>query len=182
MFPYQAAYSFHGAVLSKSLSFKYIKSVTPRGPGNMVLVDLHVNDVIHLFSFLFGCAGSSLLCSLVVAQELLIAVTSLIAEHSSGARGLSGCGAYGLRCPVVRGLLPDRGRNPRPVHWRADSQPLGHQESLPLPFFPKPHFLIWETQRSRWLGPAFPEDRGRWLTTADGSLLLASGAAPLWHS
>ena len=127
MFPYQAAYSFHGAVLSKSLSFKYIKSVTPRGPGNMVLVDLHVNDVIHLFSFLFGCAGSSLLCSLVVAQELLIAVTSLIAEHSSGARGLSGCGAYGLRCPVVRGLLPDRGRNPRPVHWRADSQPLGHE-------------------------------------------------------
>ena len=140
----------------------------------MVLVDLYVNDVMHLFSFLFGCAGSSLLSSPVVAQELLTAVTSLVSEPGSGARGLCGCGAYGLRCPVVRGLLPDRGRNARPLHWQADSQPLGHQESLPVPFFPKPHFLIWEMQRSRWLSSL-------WLSTADGSL-LASGASPLWHS
>ena len=141
----------------------------------MVLVDLYVNDVMHLFSFPFGCAGSSLLSSLAVAQELLTAVTSLVAEPGSGARGLSGCGTYGLRCPMVRGLLPDQGQNPRPLHWQADSQPLGHQESLPVPFFPKPHFLIWEMQRSRWLGSL-------WLNTVDGSLLLASRASPLWHS
>ena len=32
------------------------------------------------------------------------------------------------------GIFPDRGTNPRPLHWQADSQPLRHQGS-PVPSF-----------------------------------------------
>jgi len=39
-----------------------------------------------------------------------------------------------LSCPAAWGIFLDRGRNLRPLHWQADSQPLDHQGS------PKPHF------------------------------------------
>ena len=43
--------------------------------------------------------------------------------------------AHGHSCSVACGILPDRGTNPCPLHWQADSQPLRHQGS-PLP-------LLW---------------------------------------
>ena len=61
-----------------------------------------------IYLFTFGCAGSSLLCglslvvesegySLVAVRGLLIAVASLVAEHSSGVRsGLSSWGSRAL--------------------------------------------------------------------------------------
>ena len=32
-------------------------------------------------------------------------------------------------CFAARGILPDQGPNPCPLHWQADSQPLRHQGS-----------------------------------------------------
>ena len=38
--------------------------------------------------------------------------------------------AHGPSCSAVCGIFPDRGSNPCPLHWQADSQPLRHQGSL----------------------------------------------------
>ena len=45
--------------------------------------------------------------------------------------------AHGLSCSAARGIFPDQGSNPCPLHWQADSQPLRHQGS------PKPLFLTF---------------------------------------
>ena len=37
--------------------------------------------------------------------------------------------AHGPSCSAARGILPDQGSNPSPLHWQADSQPLRHQGS-----------------------------------------------------
>ena len=43
--------------------------------------------------------------------------------------------AHGPSCSAARGIFPDQGSNPCPLHWQADSQPLRHQGSpLPLIF------------------------------------------------
>ena len=36
---------------------------------------------------------------------------------------------HGPSCSPARGILPDQGSNPCPLHWQADSQPLRHQGS-----------------------------------------------------
>ena len=47
--------------------------------------------------------------------------------------------AHGPSCSAARGILPDQGSNPCPLHWQADSQPLCHQGS-PINF---PNFLFY---------------------------------------
>ena len=42
--------------------------------------------------------------------------------------------AHGPSCSAARGIFPDQGSNPCPLHWQADSQPLCHQGSPLLPF------------------------------------------------
>ena len=42
--------------------------------------------------------------------------------------------AHGPSCSAACGIFPDRGSNPCPLHWQADSQPLRHQGS-PSPKF-----------------------------------------------
>ena len=37
--------------------------------------------------------------------------------------------AHGPSCSAARGIFPDQGPNPCPLHWQADSQPLRHQGS-----------------------------------------------------
>ena len=37
--------------------------------------------------------------------------------------------AHGPSRSMARGILPDQGSNPRPLHWQANSQPLRHQGS-----------------------------------------------------
>ena len=44
--------------------------------------------------------------------------------------------AHGPSCSTARGIFPDQGSNPCPLHWQADSQPLRHQGS------PSGSFLI----------------------------------------
>ena len=82
--------------------------------------------------FIFGCAGSSLLCmcfslvlvnggsSLIAVLELLTVVASLIAEHgllSTGSRLV----AHRLCCFLTCGIFLDQGLNPCPLHWQVDS-------------------------------------------------------------
>ena len=42
--------------------------------------------------------------------------------------------AHGPSCSVARGIFPDQGSNPCPLHWQADSQSLRHQGSPDLLF------------------------------------------------
>ena len=57
--------------------------------------------------------------------------------RSRGCRhGGSAAAAHRLSCSAARGILPDQGLNPCPLHWQADSQPLRHQRS------PSAHFKI----------------------------------------
>ena len=43
--------------------------------------------------------------------------------------------AHGPSRSAARGILPDQGSNPRPLHWQADSQPLRHQGSPSCQFW-----------------------------------------------
>ena len=40
--------------------------------------------------------------------------------------------AHGLSRSTARGIFPDQGSNPCPLHWQADSHPLRHQGSPPM--------------------------------------------------
>ena len=66
--------------------------------------------------------------------------------------------AQGLRSSIAHEIFPDRGSNPCPWHWQADSYPLYHQGSLvatfrdsrglylmltPVPSFPAPSTLFY---------------------------------------
>ena len=42
--------------------------------------------------------------------------------------------AHGPSHSAARGIFPDQGSNPCPLHWQADSQPLRHQGSPGAPF------------------------------------------------
>ena len=42
--------------------------------------------------------------------------------------------AHGSSCSAARGIFPDQGSNPCPLHWQADSQPLRHQGSPNIVF------------------------------------------------
>ena len=112
---------------------------------------------IYLFLAALGlrcCARAFSSCSewellFLAVCELLNVVASPVAEHGLQAHGLQqlqhpgsiveACGlqsagsvvvAHGLSCSTARGIFPDQGSNPRPLHWQADSQPLRHQGSL----------------------------------------------------
>ena len=57
----------------------------------------------------------------VAAHQLLIAVAPLVARH-----GLQGARAevvetHGLSCPAACGVSLEKGSNPCPLHWQADS-------------------------------------------------------------
>ena len=84
--------------------------------------------------------------TLVAVLGLLIAVSSLVAEHGLCHAGFSSLDSWaldraqtvvvvhGLSCSTACGIFPDQGSNERLWHWQADSLPLSHQGS-PLPIF-----------------------------------------------
>ena len=65
------------------------------------------------------CAGLSLLRPLLLRSTGSRRAGSVVVAHGSS-------------CSAARGIFPDQGSNPCPLHWLADSQPLCHQGS---PFF-----------------------------------------------
>ena len=56
--------------------------------------------------------------------------------------------AHGPSCSAARGILPDQGSNPCPLHWQADSQPLRHQGSPSVLFLIIGHFGMPPSARS----------------------------------
>ena len=64
-----------------------------------------------------------------------LSLSSPLLLRSTGSRRASSVVvAHGPSCSAARGIFPDQGSNPCPLHWQADSQPLRHQGS-PLFFF-----------------------------------------------
>ena len=49
---------------------------------------------------------------------------------------------HGPSCSVARGIFPDQGPNPCPLHWQADSQPLRHQGSPLASIFLSPFSIM----------------------------------------
>ena len=56
----------------------------------------------------------------VAVHGLLIAVVSLAVEHRIWSTGLIVV-AHRLNCPVECGISPEKGSNPCPLHWQANS-------------------------------------------------------------
>ena len=73
--------------------------------------------------------------------------------------------AHGPSCSAARGIFPDQGSNPCPLHWQADSQPLRHQGS------PRATFLIMRL-------PPLPSHRTA--TEAPSAPLLLSSQGSAW--
>ena len=67
------------------------------------------------------CAGLSLLRPLLLRSTSSRCAGSVVVAH--GPSRSAACG-----------ILPDRGSNPCPLHWQADSQPLRHQGSPSMAF------------------------------------------------
>ena len=92
------------------------------------LAALGLRCCVQAFS---SCGKRGLLFAEV--RGLLITVASLVAgaralgERASVvvARGLQSAGSvivvHGLSCSAARGIFPDQGSNPCPLHWQADS-------------------------------------------------------------
>ena len=53
--------------------------------------------------------------------------------------------AHGPSCSTARGIFPEQGSNPCPLHWQADSQPLSHQGS-PYLYYLKCFPLVFKTK------------------------------------
>ena len=79
------------------------------------------------YLFIFGCAGSSLLCglsldvvtrgySLLAVCKLLIAGASHVAMCRSQSMQATVFVVHRLSCPPTCGIVPDQGLNPCPPH------------------------------------------------------------------
>ena len=102
----------------------------------------------YLFIFIYGCVGFSFTVrglSLVAAsgghsssQCAGLSPPRPLPLRSTGSRRAgSATVAHGPSRSAARGILPDQGSNPRPLHWQADSQPLRHQGSPEVSIFNK---------------------------------------------
>ena len=92
---------------------------------------IFLSNLIGIFSnlFIFGCAGSSLLCALSlvavsgsyalgVVHGLLLVVVSLVVKHGFWGTG-SVAVAHGLCCSMACGIFQNQGSNWYALHWQA---------------------------------------------------------------
>ena len=108
----------------------------------MLILFYFFKNFIYLFIYLF----KFWLCWVFVSVRGLSPVVASGGHSSSRGTGLSllqplllrSTGsrragsvvvAHGPSCSAARGIFPDQGSNPCPLHWQADSQPLRHQGS-----------------------------------------------------
>ena len=110
----------------------------------MHVTNLDYFFLIHFFFFLLcwvfvsvrglslvvasGGHSSSRCAGLPLSQPLLL-------RSTDSRRAGSVVVAHGPSCSAARGIPPDQGWNPCPLHWQADSQPLRHQGSPPHTLF-----------------------------------------------
>ena len=109
------------------------------------------------------CLLKIFICLFLAALWVFIAVHGLLCLRPSGAalrcgvRASHCCGfsyrraqALGSRASVVVecGIFPDQGSNPCPLHWQADSQPLGR--SLNITFFKTLFFPSLKSKTAPW--------------------------------
>ena len=93
----------------------------------------------YFFRIIFGCTGSSSLCSgFVQCAGFSLQWLLLLWSMGSGVCGLSSCGTWAL-LPHGTWDLPNHGSNPHSLHWQADSHPLCHQESPRSRIFNQAH-------------------------------------------
>ena len=108
--------------------------------------------VILFIYFIFGCAWSSLLCTLFSScgEWGLLSIFCSWTYHCGGfpccgawpleCVSFSSCGSWVLEhrlvvvmlaliCSMACGILPDQGSNPCILHWQADSLPLSYQKN-----------------------------------------------------
>ena len=71
---------------------------------------------------------------LSIAVLGLIAAASPVAEHRLWSTRALVVVVQGLSSSMICEIFPDQGSNLCPLHWQADSYPLCHQGSPPLPF------------------------------------------------
>ena len=98
-------------------------------------------NVIYLFIYfcIFVCVGSLFLCEGFPYLRQAVHSSSrcaglslswpLLLRSIGSRRAGSAVVAHGPSCSAACGIFPDRGLNPCPLHWQADSQPLRHQGS-----------------------------------------------------
>ena len=96
--------------------------------------------LIYLFIYLFlavlglrFCARAFSSCGewgplFIAVRRPLTIMASLVGSTGSRCAG-SAVVAHGPSCSAARGIFPDQGSNPCPLHWQADSQQLHHQGS-----------------------------------------------------
>ena len=77
----------------------------------------------------------------------------LLLQSAGSRRAGSVVVAHGPSCSVARGIFPDQGSNPCPLHWQADSQALHHHGSPKCFFINK---LIWPPWRTYGVGTIIP--------------------------
>ena len=110
----------------------------------IIIYIIHIKlnfNIIFFFNFIYLC-----LCWVFVSARGLSPIAASGGHSSSRCAGLSSSRplsprstgsrragsvvvAHGPSRSAACGILPDRGTNPCPLHWQADSQPLRHQGS-----------------------------------------------------
>ena len=124
--------------------WQFMLQSSPRGQAEAGLLFF---NCLFIHSFIFDCAGSSLLHGLFssCSEWGLLSSWGAKASHFTG----FSCGAQalgtqasvavpcGLSCPAC-GIFLEQGSNPCILHWPADILPLAHQGSPRLDFC-KPH-------------------------------------------
>ena len=126
-----------------------------------------------------------------------LSLSRLLLLRSTGPRRAgSVVAANGHSCSAARGIFPDQGWNPCPLHWQADSQPLHHEGSpwsLDLtPALQVFHDSLWEgiykMRGPIWLGvgqshPCFLRKQGPWITNFNIVWIINKGGQKikLWH-
>ena len=93
--------------------------------------------------------------SLFIAVRGPLTVAASLVGSTGYRRAGSVAMAQGPSCSAARGIFPDQGLNPCPLHWQADSQPLCHQGS------PKFSFLFMHV--CIYLSSDFSHFHVRWL-------------------
>ena len=102
-------------------------------------------NFLGLFIYLFMAVLGLRFCARAFSScgkwgPLFIAMRGPLLLQSTGSRRAdSVVVAHGPSWSVACGIFPDRGSNPCPLHWQADSQPLHHQGSPCVPVL----LVVW---------------------------------------